>query len=98
MSTHASHGKIQGRKNAQGSQERNVAPAAGENREGLPTGEGTADKNDVADPHPATEEKYDLIPHPGGTAPPKQPDLGANSYAHDGSAPPRPHNKGSEPK
>ena len=30
-------------------------------RDGLPTGDGTAGKNDVADPHPANEENYDKI-------------------------------------
>lgn len=65
-------------------------------RDGLPTGEGTAGKSDVADPHPSTEEDYDKIPHPGGTKPRKRPDIGQNSYAHDGTAPPRPRNGGSE--
>lgn len=50
----------------------------------LPTGEGTAPENDVADPHPATEEDYDKIPHPGGTRPPTARDTEVNSYAHDG--------------
>lgn len=30
----------------------------------LPTGEGTAKQNDVADPHPATEGGYDRAPAP----------------------------------
>ena len=67
-------------------------------REGLPTGEGTAGRDDVADPHPAAEEDYDKIPHPGGVKPRKSPDIGSNSYAHDGTAPPRPHNRGAGPK
>jgi hypothetical protein len=67
-------------------------------RDGLPTGEGTVVKNDVADPHPATEEDYDKKPRPGGTTPPKGPDIGPNSYAHDGKAPPRPKNEGSGPQ
>jgi hypothetical protein len=67
-------------------------------RDGLPTGEGTAGKNDVADPHPSTEEDYDKIPRPGGTKSPKGPNIGANSYAHDGKAPPRPKNEGSGPQ
>ena len=67
-------------------------------REGLPTGEGTAGKNDVADPHPSTEEDYDKIPRPGGTKTPKGPDIGQNSYAHDGKAPPHPKSEGSKPK
>lgn len=54
----------------------------------LPTGEGTSAKNDVADPHPSTEEDYDKIERPGGSKPPKQTERGPNSYAHDGKAPP----------
>jgi len=65
-------------------------------RDGLPTGEGTAGKHDVADPHPSTEEDYDKIPRPGAPKPPKGPDIGPNSYAHDGMAPTRPKNKSSE--
>lgn len=67
-------------------------------RDGLPTGEETADKNDVADPHPATEEDYDEIPQPGGVKPRKGPDIGPNSYAHDGTARPRAKNEGSGPQ
>lgn len=66
-------------------------------RDGLPTGEGTAGKNDVADPHPATEEDYDKIPNPGAKRP-RTKDIGPNSYAHDGSAPPRPRNRGAGPQ
>lgn len=66
--------------------------------DGLPTGEGTSGVNDVADPHPSTEEDYDKIPHPGGTRRRKGPDIGPNSYAHDGRAPPRPKNEGSGPQ
>ena len=63
------------------------------------TGEGTANKGNVADPHPSTEEDYDKIPHPGGTKTPRDPDIGTNSYAHDGKkAPPRPKNEGSGPE
>ena len=62
-------------------------------RDGLPTGEGTAGKNDVADPHPATEEDYDRKSRPGGAKPPRKPNVGPNTYAHDGTAPPRPNNK-----
>ena len=58
---------------------------------GLPTGEGTASSNDVADPHPSTEENYDQIPHPGGTRPPKETDPGPNSYTNDGKPQPRPN-------
>ena len=66
-------------------------------RSGLPTGQGTTSRNDVADPHPATEEDYDRIPRPGGNNAPDGPDIGANSYAHDGKAPPRPKNEGAKP-
>lgn len=66
-------------------------------RAGLSTGEGTAGKNDVADPHPATEEDYDKIPRPGGAKPPKGSDIGPNTYAHDGAAPPRPRDEGAKP-
>lgn len=66
-------------------------------RSGLPTGQGTVGRNDVADPHPATEEDYDRIPRPWGTTAPDGPDIGANSYAHDGKAPPRPKNEGAKP-
>jgi hypothetical protein len=58
-------------------------------RDGLPTGEGTAGKNDVADPHPATEDDYENQPKPAGANRPKGADIGPNSYAHDGKAPPR---------
>jgi len=53
-------------------------------RDGLPSGEGTSKGNDVADPHPATEEEYDKIPHPGGKHPPDAHEVGPNSYALDG--------------
>ncbi len=67
-------------------------------REGLPTGEGTATRNDVADPHPAIEEDRDKKPAPGSARARKGADVGPNSYAHDGKAPPRPKNGGSGPK
>ncbi|HTN62365.1 MAG TPA: hypothetical protein VL147_12570 [Devosia sp.] len=67
-------------------------------KDGLPTGEGTSPTNDVADPHPATEEDYDKIPRPGGAEGTKQPDIGANTYAHDGKAPPVSQSKGSTPQ
>lgn len=60
----------------------------------LPTGGGTSGKNDVADPHPSTEENYDKIRRPGRSNPPKKSDLGANSYTHDGKAPPHEASKG----
>lgn len=66
-------------------------------RDGLPSGSGTAGRNDVADPHPATEEDYDKIPRPGGTKVPTDRDVDHNSYTHNGKAPPRPKNKGSGP-
>lgn len=52
----------------------------------------------VADPHPATEEHYDRIPHPGGANPPKEPRVGPNSYAHDGTSPPRPNYDRKQPE
>lgn len=67
-------------------------------RDGLPSGEGTSKANDVADPHPATEEEYDKIPNPGGQRSPDAHDIGPNSYAHDGKSPPRPNSKGNMPK
>ncbi|HEY0034103.1 MAG TPA: hypothetical protein VGB81_12630 [Devosia sp.] len=73
-------------------------PQQRRDREGLPTGEETAQGNDVADPHPAAEEDYDKIPHPGGSNPPDAHDIGPNSYAHNGKAPPRPNSKGSMPQ
>ncbi len=63
-------------------------------RNSLPTGEGTSAKNDVADPHPSTEEDYDKIPQPGGSNPPKKDDPGTNSYIHGGKAPPHGDGKG----
>lgn len=66
-------------------------------RDGLPTGEETANKHDVADPHPSTEEDYDKIPQPGGVKPHEGADIGPNSYTHDGTPPQRPHNKGAGP-
>ena len=66
-------------------------------RDGLPSGEDTASKDDVADPHPSTEADYDKIPKPGGVKP-KAPDIGPNSYTHDGRPPPRPQNKGAGPQ
>lgn len=59
-----------------------------------PTGEGASAKNDVADPHPSTEENYDKIPNPGGTRTWKDADPGANSYVHDGKAPPHGSGRG----
>ena len=57
--------------------------------------------NEVADPHPSDEEHpYDKAA-PGGDTMPRRDvrkvraDIGANPAAHDGSAPPRPHNRGS---
>lgn len=66
-------------------------------RTGLPTGAGTSGNKDVADPHPAGEEDYDKIPRPGGSRAPRD-DIGANSYTHDGKAPPRPKNRGAGPQ
>jgi hypothetical protein len=67
-------------------------------RDHLPTGEGTATEHDVADPHPATEEDYDKIPNPGRERPGRGADIGPNDYAHDGTPPPRPHNRGAGPE
>mgnify|MGYP004514704739 CR=1 FL=1 len=62
------------------------------NRDGLPSGEGTAPPNiDVADPHPADEDHYDRQKHPGGDHAPHH-DIGQNSYINDGTAPPKPRN------
>jgi len=57
-------------------------------RDSLPTGEGTSANDDVADPHPSTEENYDKIKQSGGSNPPDRNDSGTNSYAHGGKAPP----------
>lgn len=59
----------------------------------IQTGEGTA-ANDVADPHPSDEEHYDRNARPGGAEPPTgpRPDIGPNPHAHNGTAPPKPHN------
>jgi len=59
-------------------------------RDGLPTGTDTAVRNDVADPHPEVHEDTDKVPHPGGVRRHLGPDIGPNSYAHDGTPPPKP--------
>jgi hypothetical protein len=61
-------------------------------REGIPTGEGTSLRHDVADPHPSTEEHYQRVsdPRPKHT---EGADIGPNSYVHSGDAPPRPGQK-----
>jgi|EndMetStandDraft_3_1072993.scaffolds.fasta_scaffold05076_7 hypothetical protein len=69
-----------------------------ESKDGLPTGEEPGVPNDVHDPHPSRESDSDKIPNPGGAKPPKGPDVGSNSYANDGKALHRPHNKGSGPE
>ncbi|WP_193336625.1 hypothetical protein [Devosia beringensis] len=56
----------------------------------LPTGADTASGTDVADPHPEVHEDTDKVPHPGGTPQRPGPDIGPNSYVHDGTAPPKP--------
>lgn len=68
-----------------------------ENTLGLPTGEGTAGRHDVADPHPSTEEDYDKIPHPGGARPPRDKGIGPNPDVHEGKAEPLSRSKGSGP-
>jgi hypothetical protein len=46
-----------------------------------------------ADPHPSTEENYDLIEHPGGTDPVNEDrDIGPNPSAHTGTPKRRPRN------
>ena len=67
-------------------------------RDGLPTGEDAFTRDDVADPHSASEENYDKIPNPGGVHKPNGPDIGPNSYAHDGKVRTRPKNGGSGPQ
>ena len=47
-------------------------------------------RNRVDDPHPATEEHYDRIEHPGGARPPTGPNIGPNSYVNDGTPKPKP--------
>ncbi len=56
----------------------------------LPTGADTARSDDVADPHPEVHEDVDKVPHPGGANQHPGPDIGPNSYAHDGTPPPKP--------
>lgn len=56
----------------------------------LPTGTNAATADDVADPHPEVHDDADKVPHPGGVNAPGEPDIGSNSYAHDGTAPPKP--------
>lgn len=61
-------------------------------RDGLPTGPGTAPpERDVADPHPANEDRYDRQKKPSGANPPRD-DIGPNSGKHDGKAKPLPRN------
>jgi hypothetical protein len=64
-------------------------------RDALPTGSGTSAANDVADPHPSTEEHYDRIRRPGGANPPKK-DLGPNPSIHNGKPEKRPRNAETE--
>jgi hypothetical protein len=67
------------------------------------TGRGTAPHNlDVADPHPSDEEHPYKAPQGGDASPPPDTDIGndnigPNPSRHDGSAPQRPHNRGSGP-
>ena len=60
-----------------------------ESKDGLPTGEVPGVAHDVADPHPERDTDDDVPRHPGGVHPPKKPDIGSNSYAHDGTTPPK---------
>lgn len=59
------------------------------------TGDGTAPTElDVADPHPSDEEH----PYRNKAGGPIEGDIGPNPAVHDGTPPPRPHNKGSGPE
>ena len=70
------------------------APTAGEAAH-RQTGEGTAPPEvDVADPHPSDEEH----PYRNKAGGPMEGDIGPNPAVHDGTPPPRPHNKGSGPE
>ncbi len=64
-----------------------------ESKDGLPTGVQPGVAHDVADPHPERDTDHDAPRHPGGATPPQKSDVGSNSYAHDGTAPPRPKSK-----
>lgn len=66
-----------------------------ESGDGLPTGEQPGVPNDVADPHPSTEEFGDSDASGAVTKPGKDKDIGQNSYAHDGNSPPRPKHSNS---
>ena len=68
-----------------------------DDRDGLPSGAGTSVSNDVADPHPATEDNQDRIPNPGGVSAPSEPDIGPNDAAHDGTPRPKPDYRGVKP-
>ena len=63
-----------------------------ESKDGLQAGEQPGVPNDVTDPHPSPEKgaERDL----GGGKPNKALDIGPNSYAHNGKAPPRPNRDG----
>lgn len=45
-------------------------------------------KQDVSDPHPSTEERYDEKPRPGGANPPRN-DIAPNDAIHDGRQHPK---------
>lgn len=64
-----------------------------ESGDGLPTGEQPGLAHDVSDPHPSPDKADADHPSDGGK-PAKGPDIGPNSYAHDGKAPPRPKTRG----
>jgi hypothetical protein len=51
--------------------------------------------NEVADPHPSTEEHYERQRRPGGANPPRD-DIGPNPAKHDGHSQPKPKNVESE--
>ena len=69
-----------------------------ESGDGLPTSEQPGGLNHVADPHPPTEEGRDNASSGAAAKPGGDKDIGQNSYAHDGKAPPRPKHQGYRPQ
>ena len=74
-----------------------TSSTGGNEREGLPSGAGTSLEQDVADPHPSTEDNQDTIPHPGGVHTPAGPDIGPNDAVHDGTPRQKPDYRGIKP-
>ena len=69
------------------------------------TGAGTSPDpaDEIVDPHPSDEEHPYRAKYPGGANPPADTtrghvDNGPNPAIHDGTPPPRPHNRGSGPE